>query len=48
MLPNPFKKGEDDDGFEINSLSGRISGVETTKIGGNIFINNNINLFISK
>lgn len=48
MLPNPFSRGDHDDGFELNNLSGRLSNVETTKVGGNIFINNNINLFISK
>lgn len=48
MLPNPFMKGDHDDGFEFGSISGRNPNVETTKIGGNIFINNNINLFISK
>lgn len=48
MLPNPFKKGDDDDSFEFNNLSGKLTNVEATKIGGNIFINNNINLFISK
>lgn len=48
MLPNPFKKGDDQDHFQFSGLSDRLSNVETTKIGGNIFINNNINLFISK
>ena len=43
MLPK--KNIEDEECFEF---SGRISNVETTKFGANIFINNNINLFISK
>ena len=44
MLPKK-NMGLDDDDFEFQ---GRLTNVEATKIGGNIFINNNINLFISK
>jgi hypothetical protein len=46
MIPPSFKKLEEDEGFDFTEKLG--SNVETTKIGGNIFINNNINLFISK
>ena len=46
MVPPSFKKLEEEECFQFSQKLA--SNTETTKIGGNIFINNNINLFISK
>lgn len=46
MLPNTLKKSDEEDYFEISSKLS--NNIEASRMGGNIFISNNINLFISK
>ena len=46
MLPSTFKKADEEDYFQLNTKLS--NNIEASKMGGNIFINNNINLFISK